>query len=488
MKLRRNPEAHVTVEDGQATVRMDSRVLELSPVASAILAAVPFDDTTTLEAVTDHLVEALGEPPAPRSALDVASEQVHDLLGYEVLWDDSAPRLNVGAGQTTGPAVHALRDALRALLSDPDDRTPWAFPVDVPAVDFLAVMRRHHVDSQVIRGLDQLDLPDDLRSRLRANGAADLVTAERVANDLHRALDALSAAGVRTLSIKGLALAAQAWGDEWARGAGDIDLLVAPADMATAHAAIEGAGWRAQAGYPRPGASWAWRHFMRTDNELAFSGRDSTVDLHFYLVPARSTFPSFDVLWQRRHLVEVAGRPVATLGRYDALAHSSGHAAKDHWRWLRGLLDIHRLIADPDTWRGADRPLRPDQVLSVGLAARIFGVPPGAPEVVRQAVDRTTALWPGVDLAQQRSPYLDAANRVPGTGAWRVVTTHLRTGATPADHARQIASLLLPPSAIAADDSSRAVSALPRALRRRGEELMPLWRKAIIRAMSRTGH
>ena len=30
---------------------------------------------------------------------------------------------------------------------------------------------------------------------------------------------------------------------------------------------------------------------------------------------------------------------------YDALAHSAGHAAKDRWRWLRSLLDVHVLAS-----------------------------------------------------------------------------------------------------------------------------------------------
>ncbi len=76
----------------------------------------------------------------------------------------------------------------------------------------------------------------------------------------------------------------------------------------------------------------------------------------------------------------VDGHPTPTLSAYDALAHSAGHAAKDRWRWLRSLLDVHVLHRSAAT-RGsrADRPLRGDQLLSVGLAVRAFGTPPGMP-------------------------------------------------------------------------------------------------------------
>ena len=90
-------------------------------------------------------------------------------------------------------------------------------------------------------------------------------------------------------------------------------------------------------------------------------------------MPTRGTFPDFDTLWERRQEVSVDGHPTPTLSAYDALAHSAGHAAKDRWRWMRSLLDVHVLAARRDTWLGADRPLRGDELVSLGLAVRMFG-------------------------------------------------------------------------------------------------------------------
>jgi hypothetical protein len=482
MRLRRNPAVEMTVEHGLATVTLGVQVMHLSEVSTTILEAVTPGETATIESVVAHVVATLGPPPPPLSADEITTTQINDLIGHDVLVVEGEEALDGRRGETTGDAVRALREALRALETG---TTGWTLPAQISPDDFLAVIRRHHVESQVARGVSSLDLSERLASRIRANGATARVSAERVADDVHRAFEALSAAGIRALMIKGLALSALAWQDEWARGAGDIDLLVAPVDMPAAYAALAGAGWRPQSGYPAPGPSWAWRHFMRTDNELPLTGSHSTVDLHFFLVPARSTFPSFERLWQRRHLVEITGQPVATLGHYDALTHSAGHAAKDHWRWLRGLLDIHRLVGNPRTWAQVDRPLRTDQLLSVGIAGRLFGVPDGAPQVVHRAAERAEHLWPQVDAAQQRSPYLDVRTRVPGAGAWRVVTTQRRTGATPLDHARQMASLLMPPAAIADLASPHASQAVPQALLRRGTELLPLWRRAAMRSLSR---
>ena len=92
-----------------------------------------------------------------------------------------------------------------------------------------------------------------------------------LAADLSVALAALRDADVRALAFKGVALSAQAYGDFSLRGAGDLDVLVAPEDLERAHGVLRSAGWAPAPGYPTPGPSWAWRHFVRTGNELLLS-------------------------------------------------------------------------------------------------------------------------------------------------------------------------------------------------------------------------
>ena len=62
---------------------------------------------------------------------------------------------------------------------------------------------------------------------MTAVGTRTEASVEVLVGELVHALDALDRAGVRALAFKGLALAAQAYGDAAARGAGDLDLLVA---------------------------------------------------------------------------------------------------------------------------------------------------------------------------------------------------------------------------------------------------------------------
>ena len=241
-------------------------------------------------------------------------------------------------------AVAALRDALRHLRSDDDGR--WAAPDSLSPRGLVVAARQHHVVPYLAANLDRLDIPGQARSELEAAAGRQHAGAAVLAADLSVALAALRDAGVRALAFKGVALAAQAYGDFSLRGAGDLDLLVAPEDLERAHRALSAP----LAGRPRPGTrsrAVLGMAPLRPDRQRAHcsAGTASDIDLHWHLVPTRGTFPEFDTLWDRREVVIVDGHPSPTLSRYDALAHSAGHAAKDGWRWLRSLLDVHALAS-----------------------------------------------------------------------------------------------------------------------------------------------
>ena len=99
----------------------------------------------------------------------------------------------------------------------------------------MVAARQHHVVPYLAANLDRLDIPGQARSELEAAAGRQHAGAAVLAADLSVALAALRDAGVRALAFKGVALAAQAYGDFSIRGAGDLDLLVAPEDLERAH-------------------------------------------------------------------------------------------------------------------------------------------------------------------------------------------------------------------------------------------------------------
>jgi hypothetical protein len=207
---------------------------------------------------------------------------------------------------------------------------------------------------------------------------------------------------------------------------------------------------------------------VQTGNELTLIGAHTNVDLHWHLVPTRGVFPDFDTLWGRRHIVPVDGQPIPTLSPYDALAHSAGHAAKDRWRWLRSLLDVHVLAADRETWLGADRPLRPDQLLSLGLAAAEFGLPSSAPPVVRAAMDEVDEeLRQRVQREQDETGPQHRPLATPGINFVRRLRGIDRTPAMLVETRRLLSESMLPARFTTDEPSAYAVVAVPRVLRRR---------------------
>lgn len=487
MIVRRGALTDHYLEGERSVVMVDESVLGLSPIATTILEAVPEGSSVSLHDVTGHVVAAFGPPAGPESAETLTRQQVWDLVAHKVLevvddkvGRDGSPsdsdrcREQDASDDDVESAVAALRDALRHIRSD--DLGRWTAPGSLSPQSLLAAARQHHVVPYLAAHMDRLDLPGQARSEVEVMAGRQQAGATILAADLVVALETLTAVGVRALACKGLALAAQAHGDYLVRGAGDIDLLVPPSDLERAHGALSEAGWTPGLGYPVPGSSWAWRHLARTGNELTLSGPHSDIDLHWHLAPTRGTFPDFDTLWARRTGVVVASHSVPTLSRYDALAHSAGHAAKDEWRWLRSLIDVHALMSDPDTWLGADRPLRKDQLLTIGLAAREFGTPTVAPAVVTFAeghVDKTFLRRARHVQAATNAEHRPSA--VPGIDFLSRLRVVGLTDGSPREAARLLSRSALPPWLTADLQSPRTTVAAPQALARRAREVGRKW-------------
>lgn len=464
MRVRRGALRDVYVEDGRSVVMVGETVVVLSELATAILDAVPGDGHAEIEQITAAVVTIFGDPDLPDTALDLTLMHVHELMGHRVLVsdDETAPPVTT----STPTAVAALRSALRHIRSG--DRSTWRLREPVTADEFIAAAHQHQVVSFLDHHRDRLTLPPGAAASLNATSMQRAAAVEILATELATALDALDRAGVRALAFKGLALALQAHGDIAARGAGDLDLLVAPEDVERAHAALVSASWSHDPVSPEPGPSWAWRNLRRTGYEVTLVGQASTIDLHWHLSPSPGTFPPFETLWQRRSLVRVRDREVPTLGPYDALAHSAGHAAKDEWAWLRSLVDVHLLAADPDIWRSADRPLRGDQLTTVGLAVRMFGTPTGVPPVVEAADSLVSdTAWSAVLARQVGTASGHRSSPALGDRLRMSLRALRHTDAGLRDATRQLAFSLMPPWLTVTEPSPHALIAVPRLLVKR---------------------
>lgn len=369
----------------------------------------------------------------------------------------------------TPASVEAVRRALRQVLgtSGPGGARRPLLDHAVSGPAFVAAARRHRVVVLLAGHLDELGLDPTTAAALRAEARSERVATLGMVRALHGVHETLAAADVDVLSLKGVALAALAHGDFAARGSGDLDVLVRPADAGRAHAALVGAGWVADPGYPVPGDTWAWRHTVRNYCEVPLTRADGLmVDLHWHPMPARDALPPFDVLWERRALVPVGPAEVATLGLVDSLAHAASHAGRDDWGYLRSLVDV--VLLDREVDRRGQQAYHTAAGRRTVLLARDLLVTGGASSSPR---DRRRA------LLSQASPADDSFGRFPGYRTVAGLRRSSRDAVSPADVRRIVMTTLAHPGDLGGVTSTTSSHAVAQLVRHRGRSFSRRFRQ-----------
>jgi hypothetical protein len=135
---------------------------------------------------------------------------------------------------------------------------------------------------------------------------------------------------------------------------------------------------------------------------------------------------------------------------------------------MRSLLDVHILMSDADTWRGTDRPLRQDQLRSVGLAAHEFATPASAPPIVHLArVQVGGALLDRVHREQDETAPEHRTDGIPGVNFFRGLAAAIRTKHSPREVVRLFSRSVLPPWLTANEQATQALAGIARVTCRR---------------------
>lgn len=323
---------------------------------------------------------------------------------------------------------HAVSAALAAEVDEPQRPVPWTQASDM---DIVHAVRVHRVAPVLAPALASLNPPSMVAEEVRAMVRGDALGAMRLAAESRRVLKVLDAAGLPALVYKGIALSVQSTGDLAARGAGDIDVLVNPQDVVTAHEALSDGGW---VGEPIPDAPRWWAHYLSACRERSYLSPTSSIDLHWRIGWHETPLPDARTLLARGSTVKVAEQELATLSLPDAFAVACYTAMLDRYSRLRQLVDIVRLARREDVhlpdgmhWR-----LRRVVAESVVLASELLGGIPvdrvaefGRPDRVNRR--RLVAVWHhssirplwfdgGLTTAEMAAVYQDSA-RFAGTPA-----------------------------------------------------------------------
>lgn len=330
-------------------------------------------------------------------------------------------------------------------------------------MELVEAIRRHRVAELIGSQAHGLELREDLVGPVEALRAATRRAMMVQVLETDRLQGIFAEAGIPCMVIKGPALAVQTAGDPTARGAGDVDLLVAPERVEDAHRLLLSRGWRLRPEYEVEPGTWAWRHVMRAFNALTFEGPGSAVDLHWRLDPTLDALPTFAEVWSRRVSVDLGGVRVETMSHADLLAHTSLHTAKDSWRWMRSLVDVHRLAADPRTW---DRPagsLRRLEVETLAVTRFAVGLPPQVPAAVLAQLDQVPAAVLTRALSAQDRPAA-AEYPFPGIESMRLLRYMLAASSTSRDRRHSAMSTVLPVKSVVGIEARTAWTGVPLSL------------------------
>lgn len=201
----------------------------------------------------------------------------------------------------------------------------------------LACLLPVHVDSRMRAVIQAAASPRSSAGDSRR--LARHVLAARIYRRLHEALEA---AGVDHLVLKGPHLAAMFYQRPWHRGYNDLDILVRPAEFELALDALVQAGFRMKPGGSPRQATRAAAY----DRELN-SDDGSVVELHRDLSPYRLYALDQDGLFERAVAFKFDQIPAKGLSPEDLLVHLVIHAAKSQFSLIerKHLRDIRVLLA-----------------------------------------------------------------------------------------------------------------------------------------------
>lgn len=304
----------------------------------------------------------------------------------------------VAEGTAAGMGLPRHTELLELSGQDPD----WTrvgrlasyhgvYPILFQALD-------HHVEN----------VPGDVLERLHR---AYIDTAARnlqQIQELGRVSRLLEADGVRMISFKGPILAHEAYGNLAHRPSIDLDLLVDSDDFETAAALLEEDGY-APVSRPDIGGLRQSVHRYLSQQVPFIKDRTYALDVHMNVMPPGYYYAfSFDTLYDRSHVANVAGQSIRSFQAEDVLQILCYHGVKNRWERLKHVCDVVAVIEsanlDWDVVLSRSEETRAERVLATGLYLARSLLHVEVPADVASLVDRARRARELGDWVLERIP------------------------------------------------------------------------------------
>jgi len=250
----------------------------------------------------------------------------------------------------------------------------------------------HQVYPLLYRNLGDLSfpgVPKAVQSELKALYLANALRNQLLSEELARLLSLLGEAGIRVISLKGVALAQSLFDDPAARVCSDIDILVPAEEAVRARRVILANGYSSQFT-----EEFFAKHQLRTTAECGLVAEREPltylVELHWTLMQdSRKDTAAMAELWSQVRPADFFGVPALQLTPEWQFLYLSFHAAYHKWNTLKWLADVHELcVSTPINWKqvskyAADYELEIVAEPTLEACSRLFGTP--VPEEFRSS-------------------------------------------------------------------------------------------------------
>jgi hypothetical protein len=214
----------------------------------------------------------------------------------------------------------------------------------------LQLVEHHRLVPQAYEQLSSHDgAPPAFLEALRKRYQTNARQALWLTSELIRIVRDFESRGIAVLPYKGPALAESLYADVTMRQFGDLDLMVHPADVSKAKAALGEMGYKNNFHF----TDREERAYLASGYEYTFDSAQgrNMVELKWQILP-RFYSINFDVdaMFHRAANLIVAGHSLRTLGTEDLLLVLCVHAAKHAWVQLSWLCEITQLAKQSLDW------------------------------------------------------------------------------------------------------------------------------------------
>lgn len=218
----------------------------------------------------------------------------------------------------------------------------------LPHIDwnqFMKLARHHRVYPQIHAEAGGGLIPSDVLQALAGDCRRNTWRMLALGGELDRVCRSLAERGVRSLALKGPALAQLLYGDVSLRTSKDLDILIPVADLELTERLLQKLGYAADDPIPRGLGDWKWKI-----HHVAFThpGTGIQIEVHWRLNGDIGKEPSFETLWNARQPSALSSA-VHMPGDDHLFMYLVTHGARHGWFRLRWLADIDRMVR-----RGAD--------------------------------------------------------------------------------------------------------------------------------------